>query len=75
MFLKCLRIVKIENIEKNDTKLFDLEEGTYSYEVSASGYITEDGTFTVSSDDVAKILGILVKQTGVSATNVKISSV
>jgi hypothetical protein len=29
----------------------------------------------LSSDDVAKILGILVKETGVSATNVKISSV
>ncbi|MBR3885542.1 MAG: SpoIIIAH-like family protein [Clostridia bacterium] len=29
----------------------------------------------LSADDVAKILGILVKETGVSATNVKISSV
>lgn len=29
----------------------------------------------LTSDDVAKILGILVKETGVSATNVKISSV
>lgn len=41
-----------------------------------------DNSYTVmvksnglSSDDVAKILGILVKETGVSATNVKISSV
>ena len=29
----------------------------------------------LTADDVAKILGILVKETGVSATNVKISSV
>ncbi len=29
----------------------------------------------LTSDDVAKILGILVKETGVSATNVKVSSV
>ena len=29
----------------------------------------------LTSDDVAKILSILVKETGVSATNVKISSV
>lgn len=29
----------------------------------------------LTSDDVAKILGILVKETGVSATNVKISAV
>ena len=55
--------------------------------ITASGYqdcvvTNADGSYTVmvksdglSSDDVAKILGILVKQTGVSATNVKISSV
>ena len=55
--------------------------------IMASGYedvvvTNSDGEYTVmvksdglSSDDVAKILGILVKETGVSATNVKISSV
>lgn len=55
--------------------------------IMASGYedcvvTNSDGSYTVmvksdglNSDDVAKILGILVKETGVSATNVKISSV
>ena len=55
--------------------------------IMASGYedvvvTNADGSYTVmvksdglTSDDVAKILGILVKETGVSATNVKISSV
>lgn len=55
--------------------------------ITASGYedcvvTNADGSYTVmvksnglSSDDVAKILGILVKETGVSATNVKITSV
>lgn len=55
--------------------------------IMASGYedvvVTNvDNNYTVmvksnglTSDDVAKILGILVKETGVSATNVKISSV
>ena len=55
--------------------------------IMASGFedvvvTNSDGTYTVmvksdglTSDDVAKILGILVKETGVSATNVKISSV
>lgn len=55
--------------------------------IMASGYedvvvTNSDGAYTVmvksdglTSDDVAKILGILVKETGVSATNVKISSV
>lgn len=55
--------------------------------ITASGFsdcvvTNADGAYTVmvksdglTSDDVAKILGILVKQTGVSATNVKISSV
>jgi len=55
--------------------------------IMASGYedvvvTNTDGNYTVmvksdglNSDDVAKILGILVKETGVSATNVKISSV
>ena len=55
--------------------------------IMASGYedavvTNSDGSYTVmvkssglTSDDVAKILGILVKETGVSATNVKISSV
>ena len=55
--------------------------------IMASGYedvvvTNTDGDYTVmvksdglTSDDVAKILGILVKETGVSATNVKISSV
>lgn len=55
--------------------------------ITASGFsdcvvTNADGAYTVmvksdglSSDDVAKILGILVKQTGVSATNVKITSV
>ena len=55
--------------------------------IMASGYedavvTNTDGSYTVmvksnglSADDVAKILGILVKETGVSATNVKISSV
>ena len=54
--------------------------------IMASGYedvvvTNTDGSYTVmvksdglSADDVAKILGILVKETGVSATNVKISS-
>ena len=32
-------------------------------------------TNNLTSDDVAKILGILVKETGVSATNVKVLSV
>ena len=55
--------------------------------IMASGYedvvvTNTDGDYTVmvksdglTSDDVAKILSILVKETGVSATNVKISSV
>ena len=55
--------------------------------IMASGYedvvvTNTDGAYTVmvksdglTADDVAKILGILVKETGVSATNVKISSV
>lgn len=55
--------------------------------IMSSGYedvvvTNTDGSYTVmvksdglTSDDVAKILGILVKETGVSATNVKISSV
>ena len=55
--------------------------------IMASGYedvvvTNTDCDYTVmvksdglTSDDVAKILGILVKETGVSATNVKISSV
>lgn len=55
--------------------------------IMASGYedvvVTNiDDSYTVmvksnglTSDDVAKILGILVSETGVSATNVKISSV
>lgn len=55
--------------------------------IMASGYedcvvTNADGSYTVmvksdglNSDDVAKILGILVKETGVKATNVKITSV
>ena len=55
--------------------------------IMASGFedvvvTNSDDNYTVmvksnglTSDDVAKILGILVKETGVSATNVKISSV
>ena len=55
--------------------------------IMASGYedavvTNTDGSYTVmvkssnlTSDDVAKILGILVKETGVSATNVKVSAV
>ena len=55
--------------------------------IMASGYedavvTNTDGAYTVmvksnnlTSDDVAKILGILVKETGVSATNVKVSAV
>lgn len=55
--------------------------------IMASGYedvvVTNvDGSYTVmvksnglTSDDVAKILSILVKETGVSATQIKISSV
>lgn len=55
--------------------------------IMASGYedavvTNADDSYTVmvkcdsmNSDDVAKILGILVKQTGVSATNVRITSV
>ena len=55
--------------------------------IMSSGYedvvvTNTDGNYTVmvksdglTSDDIAKILGILVKETGVSATNVKISSV
>ena len=55
--------------------------------IMASGYedvvVTNvDDSYTVmvksnglNADDVAKILSILVKETGVSATNVKISSV
>jgi len=55
--------------------------------IMASGYedcvvTNADGAYTVmvkssglNSDDVAKILGILVKETGVKATNVKITSV
>lgn len=55
--------------------------------IMASGYedavvTNADGSYTVmvksdnlTSDDVAKILGILVKETGVSATNVKVSAV
>ncbi|MBQ8425200.1 MAG: SpoIIIAH-like family protein, partial [Clostridia bacterium] len=53
--------------------------------ITASGYedcvvTNADGSYSVlvksdnlTSDDVAKILGILVKETGVSATNVKIT--
>lgn len=55
--------------------------------IMASGYedvvvTNKDDSYTVmvktnnlTSDDVAKILGILVKETGVSATNVKVLSV
>ncbi len=55
--------------------------------IMASGYedavvTNSDGSYTVmvksgslTGDDVAKILGILVKETGVSATNVKVSAV
>ena len=55
--------------------------------IMASGYsdavvTNSDDSYTVmvksdnfTLDDAAKILGILVKETGVSATNVKISSV
>ena len=55
--------------------------------IMASGYedavvTNSDGSYTVmvksdnlTGDDVAKILGILVKETGVSATNVKVLSV
>ena len=55
--------------------------------IMASGYedvvvTSADDSYTVmvksdglTSDDVAQILGILVKETGVSATNVKISAV
>ena len=55
--------------------------------IMASGYedavvTNSDDSYSVmvksdnlTSDDVAKILGILVKETGVSATNVKVSSV
>ena len=55
--------------------------------IMASGYedavvTNADDSYTVmvksdnlTSDDVAKILGILVKETGVSATNVKVSAV
>lgn len=55
--------------------------------IMASGFedvvvTNSDDSYTVmvksdglTSDEVAKILGILVKETGVSATNVKISSV
>lgn len=55
--------------------------------IMASGYsdavvTNADDSYTVmvkcdsmNSDDVAKILGILVKQTGVSASNVRITSV
>lgn len=55
--------------------------------IMASGYedvvvTNSDGSYSVmvksdtfTSDDAAKILSILVKETGVSATNVKISSV
>ena len=54
--------------------------------IMASGYedavvTNADDSYTVmvksdnlTSDDVAKILGILVKETGVSATNVKVSA-
>lgn len=55
--------------------------------IMASGYedcvvTSSDGSFSVmvksdglTADDVAKILGIIVKETAVSATNVKVSSV
>ena len=55
--------------------------------IMASGFedvvvTNSDDSYTVmvksdnlTSDDVAKILGILVKETGVSATNVKVSAV
>ncbi len=55
--------------------------------IMASGYedcvvTSSDGSFSVmvksdglTADDVAKILGIIVKETGVSATNVRVSSV
>ena len=42
------------------------DEGKYSVMVKSNG---------ITSDDAAKILGILVKETGVSASNVKISCV
>lgn len=63
------------------------QENSLEWQIMASGYedcvVTNmDGAYTVmvksdglSSDDVAKILSILVKETGVSATNVKITSV
>lgn len=63
------------------------EENSLEYYIMASGYedcvVTNlDGSYTVmvksdglTSDDVATILSILVKETGVSATNVKITSV
>ncbi len=43
--------VVIENTNEISTNLFDLDEGTYSYTVSATGYISENGTFIVSADE------------------------
>lgn len=63
------------------------EENALEIDIMASGYedavVTNvDGCYTVivksnglTSDDVAKILSIVVKSTGVSATKIKITSV
>ena len=49
------------------------EDAVVTNSVDSYTVMVKSGNFTL--DDAAKILGILVKETGVSATNVKISSV
>lgn len=44
--------VTIEEAEEKVNNGFDLDEGTYTYTVSASGYISETGRIEISAEDV-----------------------
>ncbi len=45
---------KINGINGNSSKFYDLKEGEYEYSVSLLGYYSETGTFTVSAEDVTE---------------------
>ena len=45
---------KINGVNGDSSKFYDLKEGEYEYTVSLSGYKTKTDTFTVSAEDVAK---------------------
>ncbi len=45
-------IITVEGAEKTKVNLYDLEEGTYKYSVSATRYETKSGEIVISEDDV-----------------------